>query len=78
LEYICNYTVKINKSDEDDSKRADIIESEIQKWIELLVNNINMFANDAVQYFKALQFQKGLDKKYNRNVFASVSKYFAI
>ena len=63
------------KKTEEDSKKVDVIEIEIKKWIELLVNNIDMSANDAVQYFKELRSDGALGKKHNRTVTASVSEY---
>ena len=53
---------------------ADVIGTEITKWIELLVNNINMFANDAIHYLKELQSHSGIDKAYQRIITASVSE----
>ena len=64
----------LKKTDED-SKKVDVIEIEIKKWIELLVNNIDMSANDAVQYFKILRSDGALGKRHNKTVAASVSEY---
>ena len=72
LEYLFVYIQKLNK-DEEDSKMVDVVEAEIKKWIELLINNVNMSANDAVQYFKELRSHKGLGKDYNKIITASVS-----
>ena len=50
---------------------ADVIETEIAKWIELLVNNINMFADDAALYLRELRSHVKFDKKI---IGASVSE----
>ena len=65
--------LKLRKS-EDDKKRVDVIEIEIQKWMELLVNSVDMKAGDAVQYYKALRSTKALGKKYAKTLTASVSE----
>ena len=65
--------LKLNKNEED-SKRTDVIGIEIKKWIELLVNSVNMKAGDAVQYFKELKSNKAFGKKYNKILTASVSR----
>lgn len=72
LKYLYGCTQKLNK-DEEDSKRVDVIDSEIKKWIELLVNSVDMSANDAVLYFNELCSHKELGKNYNRIITASVS-----
>ena len=72
LEYLYDSMLKLNKSDED-KKMADIIGTEITKWIELLVNNIDMFADDAIQYLKELQSHSRFDRTYQRIITASVS-----
>ena len=53
---------------------ADIIGTEITKWIELLVNNIDMFADDAVRYLKELRSHSRIDKTYQKIITASVSE----
>ena len=63
---------KLNKSEED-GKRTDVIEIEIQKWMELLVNSIDMKGSGAVQYYRELRSTKALGKKYNKIVTTSVS-----
>ena len=65
--------LKLNNSEED-SKRTDVIGIEIQKWMELLVNSVNMKAGDAVQYFRELKSTKALGKKYTKTLTASVSE----
>lgn len=52
-----------NKNDEDNNKRAEVIEKEIKEWLKLLVNNVNIDADDAVNYFKILQ-TVGFYKKF--------------
>ena len=73
MEYLFDCTPKLNKSDED-NKKVEVVEVEITKWIELLVNSIDMSAHDAVQYFKELKSEKAFGKKYNRIATASVSE----
>ena len=34
---------------------ADVLVNEIKKWLELLVDSIDMFADDAVQYLRELR-----------------------
>ena len=64
--------LKLNKNKED-TKRTDIIGIEIKKWMELLVNSVDMRAGDAVQYFKELKPTKAFGKAYNKALTASVS-----
>ena len=61
------------KSNEDKTV-ADVIAAEITKWIKLLVNNVNMFTGDAVQYLKELRSHGKLDKMCNKTISASVSE----
>ena len=42
------------KTDEDNSKR-EVIEKEIMEWLMLLVNNVDIDADNAINYFKRLQ-----------------------
>ena len=65
--------LKLNKNEED-SKRIDVIGIEIQKWMELLINSVDMRAGDAVQYFQEIRSNKALSKKYNKTLNASVRK----
>lgn len=51
-------------------------ETEIKKWLELLVINVDMFASDAAEYFKILCKElspKELSDKYRNTVAISVS-----
>ena len=61
------------KSNEDKTV-ANVIAGEITKWIELLVNNINMSTDDTVQYFKELRSHGKLNKMCNKTISASVSE----
>ena len=72
LEFLYDSILKLNKTDED-RKMADIIGTEITRWIELLVNNIDMFADDAVWYLKELRSHSRIDKTYQRIITVSVS-----
>ena len=65
--------LKLNKSEED-GKRTDVIGIEIQKWMELLINSVDMKASDAVQYYKELRSTKALGKKYSKTLTSSVSE----
>ena len=67
MESILDCILKNNE----DKTMADVIETEIAKWIELLVNNINMFADDAALYLRVLRSHVKLDKKI---IGASVSE----
>ena len=73
LEYIFDCIPKLKKNDED-GKKVEVVEAEIIKWIELLVNNIDMSACDALQYFKELKSENILCKRYREITNASVSK----
>lgn len=59
---------------------AYFIETEIKKWLELLVNSVDMFASDAGEYFRILYSElspKELSEKYRKNtVVVSVSCWF--
>ena len=61
------------KSNEDKTV-ADVISGEITKWIELLVDNVNMFTDDAVQYLRELRSHGKLDKMHNKAIRTSVSE----
>ena len=61
------------KSNEDKTV-ADVVAAEITKWIKLLVNNINMFMDDTVQYLKELRSHGKLDRIHNKAISASVSE----
>ena len=56
---------------------AYVIETEIKKWLELLVSNVDMFASDAGEFFKILYNElspKELSKKFRKDtVTVSVS-----
>ena len=72
LEFLYDSIQEINKI-EKDRKMTEIIGTEITQWIELLVNNINMFAYDAVHYLRELQSHSRIDRTYQRIITASVS-----
>lgn len=76
LEYIYDRILKLNKNEED-NKKTDVIGIEIKKWMELLVNSVDIKASEAVQYFKELKSTKALGKKYNKTLTASVSEIAA-
>ena len=57
-----------------DKTVADVIVAEITNWIELLVNNVNMFTDDTVQYLKELRSHGKLDKMCNKTISVSVSE----
>lgn len=59
-------------SDEDNIK-ADAIKSQLERWIELLVNHIDMFAKDGIQYVSLLRSYKGL-KVYRKTITTKVSE----
>ena len=65
--------LKLNKNEED-SKRTDVIEIEIKKWMELLINSVDMKSGDAVRYYQEIRSNKALGKKYNRTLTTSVSE----
>lgn len=63
-------------NDEQNAKMADVIETEIKKWLELLVNSVDMFAINAAEYFKVLHYQlspKELSEKYSSTIGTLVS-----
>ena len=63
-------------NDEKSNSKAHVIETEIIKWLELLVNSVDMFAKDAVDDFKLLYSElspKELSEKYRNTVAISVS-----
>ena len=59
---------------------AYFIETEIKKWLELLVNSVDMFASNAGEYFKILYSElspKELGEMYRKDTVAvSVSYLF--
>lgn len=73
LELLYDSIQEFNKTEED-RKMADVIGTEITKWIELLVNNINMFADDAVHYLRELRSHSRIGKTYQKIITASVSE----
>ena len=75
MEYIFSCVSKAH-NDEQSKSKARIIETEIIKWLELLVSGVDMFARDAVDYFKLLYNElspKELRAKYGNTVALSVS-----
>ena len=62
--------------DEQNVKMAHVIETEIIKWLQMLVNGVNMFASNAADYFKVLLNQlspEELSTKYRSMVGGLVS-----
>ena len=78
MEFIFSCVSKLHK-DEHNSKMAYIIETEIEKWLELLVDSVDMFASNAVEYFKMLYTElspRELHIKFGNVVVHSVSYRF--
>ena len=77
LEYIFCCLSKLHEHDHKNTMVYVIkIETEIKKWLELLVNNVDMFASDAGEFFKILCNElspKELSEKYRNTVAVSVS-----
>ena len=74
LEYVYGCISKSSKND-GDSERADVMKSQLVKWMELLVNHLDMFAENAAQFVKLLQLQSytGL-KTYKKTINAKVNE----
>ena len=72
LEYINDLIPKLNKIDED-REQVDIVKSNIEKWLELLIGHISMLAPGAIKYVKLLRSHKGL-KKYEKFISGKVSE----
>ena len=75
VEYIFSCVSKAH-NDEQNKSKAHIIETEIIKWLELLVSAVDMFAEDAVDFLKLLYDElspKELGAKYRNTVAVSVS-----
>ena len=71
LEFLSGF---INKKNEDNSEvRMEAIEVEIIKFLEMLVNHVDLRASNAVELLKALQYSKHLSKKYRKIVTNTVS-----
>ena len=79
MDFIHSCVSKLNK-DEHNSKIAYIIQTEIEKWLELLVNSVDMFASNAAEYFKVLytELSRELRVKFRSVVAQSVSYIFYI
>ena len=45
------------RKDEQNLDMVHVIETEIKKWLELLVKSVDMFASNAAEYFKVLHNQ---------------------
>ena len=74
LEYIFGCISELN--DEESSKKARVIETEIMEWMRLLVKNIDIRGDDVVKYFEKLQAKQaiaGFSKKYTAVVTDLVS-----
>ena len=57
----------VSENDEDSNEKAEVVQLEILEWLKILVNNVNIFADDAVKYFVKLQteqFSVEFNKKY--------------
>ena len=57
----------VSENDEENSAKAEVVELEIMRWLKLLVNNVNICADDAVMYLEILligQFSVEFNKKY--------------
>ena len=76
MEYIFDCTFKLNDDEEEYSKKARVIDTEIVEWMKLLVNGVSIFSDDAVKYFEKLQAKQaitGFSKKYTAIVTNLVS-----
>jgi len=45
----------LNIPDEENKKATEIVHSEIEKWLEILVNNVDIQSSDAVKFFNLLR-----------------------
>ena len=62
--------------DKENKEKENIIKKEIVEWIELLVSNVGMQSDDAVEYFEVLQSKQtavGLNKETTQVVTKLVS-----
>ena len=69
LECIYDWIPESSQNDEDD-KWADVAKSHIEKWIELLVDHLDICAHDAMEYVKLLRSQK----KHRKFITSKVSE----
>ena len=67
---IYEWMPKLNQNDE----WADVAKSNIEKWIELLVDHLDMCAHDAMEYVKLLR-SHDWPKKYRKFITSKVSEY---
>jgi len=76
LKHTYGSITELSKEDEESGNKAEVIETEINHWLELLVNNVDMVANDAAEYLKILQEQisMGFSEKYTVYVTELVSE----
>ena len=71
LEYVAGF---ISKQKEDSSEvGVEAVEVEITKFLEMLVNRVDLRAGNAVELLKALQHSKLISKKYRKLVAKTVS-----
>ena len=59
--------VCVLENDEENSTKVEVVELEIMEWLKLLVNNVNIYADDAVMYLETLltgQFSVEFNNKY--------------
>ena len=55
MEYIYSYLSKLNLSDEEKAGVTEVVHKEIEKWLEMLVNSVDIYSGDAVKYFDLLR-----------------------
>ena len=71
LEYVAGF---ISKRKEDSSEvGVEAVEVEITKFLEMLINHVDLRAGNAVELLKALQHSKLISKKYRKLVANTVS-----
>jgi len=79
LEYIYGLLAKLAIPDAEKSRVTEIVHTEIQKWLDMLVDNVDIGADDAVKYFILLRTNlrpAQLAKLSKVKVTARVSLYF--
>ena len=76
LEYIYAHLSKLNVSDEEKSGITEVVHKQIEKWLEILVNSVDIYSSDAVEYFTLLKQDLRpvqLSKKFKLKVTSYVS-----
>ena len=76
LEYIYAYLSKLNVSDEEKAGVTEVVHKEIENWLEMLVNSIDIYSSDVVKYFTLLRQELRpvqLSKKFKTKVTTFVS-----